>query len=60
MYGESMGVSKIVELTTSSYKEEIVFKIPAKFMKNIKGAHTLSFDSGVLCFDFVKVEDYRR
>lgn len=58
MYGESMGVSKITELNVNSYKEEKLFEVPPRFMKNIKGTHTLSFESGVLCLDFVKIEGY--
>jgi len=60
MYGESLGISKITELNTLNYKEEVLYDIPAKFMKNIKGTHTYSFDSSVLCFDFVRYEDYRK
>lgn len=59
MYGESMGVSKVIGLSTDSYKEEKLFEVPPRFMKNIKGTHTLSFESGVLCFDFVKLERTR-
>lgn len=59
MYGESMGVSRVIELTPQSYKEEVLFGIPPKFMKDIRGTHTYSFDSGVLCVDFVKYSDYR-
>ncbi len=60
IYGEAMGFSKIIVLTTFSYKEEVLFEIPAKFMKNIMGTHTFSFDSGVLCLDFLRTEDNRK
>lgn len=60
MYGSAMGVSKISILTTEYYEEEILFEIAPKFFKNIKGTHTFSFDSGVLCLDYAKYESYRK
>jgi hypothetical protein len=59
MYGEAMGVAKITKLSVDYYCEEPVFNIPPKFFKDIKGTHTLSYDSGVLLLDFVKLESYR-
>jgi len=60
MYGASIGISKIIELSEINYEEEVLFDIPPKFMKNINGIHTYSFNSGVLSFDFVKYEDYQK
>jgi hypothetical protein len=60
LYGESVGVSKITELTTCSYKEEKIFEIPPLFMKNIKGIHTYSYNSGIVVFDFLKFENSKK
>jgi hypothetical protein len=60
MYGESMGIAEITELTTSSYVENILFDMPAKYMPNILGNHTFSYDSGLVCFDHVKIENYKK
>ncbi len=59
MYGESMGVAKINELTPISYSEEILFNIPGRFFKGINGTHTYSYESGLLTFDFVKYENFK-
>jgi hypothetical protein len=55
-YGETMGVAKISELTPFSYCEQVLFDIPAKFFKGIRGTHTYSYESGLLSFDFLKYE----
>jgi hypothetical protein len=57
--GASMGISKIVELNTHSYREDVICEIPPKFFSKLKGAHTLSYDKGVLLIDFVKYESYK-
>lgn len=60
MYGAAMGIAKIIVLDAEQYEEKILCDIPAKFMKDIRGAHTFSFDAGVLCIDFVKYENFRK
>ncbi len=59
MYGAAMGIAKVTCLDEDRYDEELLLEIPAKFMKDIRGAHTFSFDAGVLCLDFVKYEGTR-
>jgi hypothetical protein len=59
MYGKAMGVSRITELTTNNYKEQVWCSISPKFFDDIKGTHTYSFADGLLVLDFVKVEKYK-
>lgn len=59
VYGESVGISKILTLTCSEYKEELVASIPPKFKQNLNGLHTFSYRNGFLSFDFSRVERYR-
>jgi hypothetical protein len=62
MYGAGMGVARVMELSEAVYQEEVFCEIPARSMRNIrniKGCHTFSFDSGVLLWDFVKYDYYR-
>ena len=54
VYGEAFGVSKITDLTDSTYDEEVQFVVEPKFFKGIKGAHTFSFKNGLIAFDFVE------
>jgi hypothetical protein len=56
IYGESMGVALIRELSTDRYREEPVETIGPTFFPGIVGTHTLSFDGQVLAFDFVRRE----
>ena len=51
-YGQSLGVSKIVELNKENYKEINEFEIPPNFLKNIRGTHTYNFSNGLLVLDF--------
>ena len=60
IYGKSMGIAKITELSDSNYQEELSFNITPDFFKNIKGTHTFSHDDGVLLFDFVKYESRKK
>jgi hypothetical protein len=41
-YGKAFGVSKITDLTNSTYDEDVQFVVEPKFFKGIKGAHTYS------------------
>jgi hypothetical protein len=56
LYGESMGIARITELTTETYSEEVECQIPAKFMGQLKGTHTFSYNAGLLAIDLVRVE----
>lgn len=60
MYGESMGIAQITKLTQDSYAEECLCTLPAKFFPRLIGAHTYSFERGLLAFDFLKVERRQR
>ena len=51
-YGQSLGVSKIVELNKENYKEINEFEISPNFLKNIRGTHTYNFSNGLLVLDF--------
>ncbi len=55
-YGAAMGIARVIALTEESYAEVVVADIPAKFMTGIAGAHTFSFDKGLLAIDVVRVE----
>ncbi len=59
MYGESLGVATITELSENSYQEEILTTIPPRFFPRIQGTHTLSFSGGLLAVDYVRREPAR-
>ena len=52
-YGESLGVSKIIELNDDNFKESSEFEVLPNFFKNIKGTHTYNFSNGLLVLDFL-------
>jgi hypothetical protein len=54
MYGESMGVSKILKLTPDLYQEEIISVFKPDCFEGISGTHTLAYNDGVLALDFVR------
>ncbi len=56
LYGASLGVSKINTLTENKYEEKVFINVLPNFIKNIKGIHSFSYNSGVLVNDFVKNE----
>jgi len=56
MYGASLGVSKINILTENEYEEKVFINVLPNFIKNIRGIHSFSYNSGVLVNDFVKYE----
>jgi len=59
-YGESFGVSKIIEISESTFIEEFKFDIKPNFFKRIKGTHTYNFKNGLMVIDFVKFENTRK
>ena len=56
MYGESLGIAAITDLSQNSYHEEILTTIPPRFFPRIQGTHTLSFSGGLLAVDYVRRE----
>jgi len=56
-YGEAFGVSKITDLTDSTYDEEVQFVVEPKFFKDLKGTHTYSFRNGLIALDFVGIDN---
>ena len=52
-YGESLGVSKIIELNDDNFRESCKFEILPNFFKDIKGTHTYNFSNGLLVLDFL-------
>ena len=56
VYGESMGIARITELTTARYEEQVVYSIIPSFFAGLIGTHTCSFAGGLLAIDFLKHE----
>ena len=56
-YGEAIGVSKVVNLTNSSYLEERIFTVEPRFFDKLKGCHTYNYDNGLLVLNFVKISN---
>jgi hypothetical protein len=56
LYGRSMGIAKIKELTTETYREELVSSIEPHFIPKIIGTHSFSYHNGLLAIDFLKIE----
>ena len=59
VYGESMGIARITELTTGRYEEQVVYSITPSFFAGLIGTHTCSFAGGLLAIDFLKYEPYK-
>lgn len=57
VYGAALGVARITELTTQTYREEPLFTIPPTFFEKIGGTHTYSFANGLLAVDFKRIEN---
>ena len=56
VYGESMGIARITELTTARYEEQVLYSITPSFFAGLTGTHTYSFAGGLLALDFLKKE----
>ena len=56
IYGQSMGIAKIKELSEEKYIELDKFNIKPNFFNNILGTHTFSHTNNLLVFDFVRKE----
>ena len=56
MYGASLGVSKIKQLSEEKYEEELFINVLPDFDKKILGIHSLTFNSNILVNDFVRKE----
>jgi len=59
VYGESMGIARITELTMTRYEEQVVYSITPSFFAGLIGTHTCSFAGGLLAIDFLKYETYK-
>jgi len=59
LYGKSMGIAKINELSIETYSEEIVSTIEPGFIPKIIGAHSFSYRDGLLAIDFLKIEQVK-
>ncbi len=59
-YGQSFGVTKIIEISESTFIEEVNFNVKPNFFKGIKGTHTYNFNNGLMVIDFVKFENTRK
>ena len=55
-YGESCGVSKIVELSEDAFIEEEMFTLQPQFMDGVKGIHSYSQSNGIVAFDLLTVK----
>jgi len=51
-YGTSLKIFRIVNLSCTGYKEELVAQIKPEFGKSVKGVHHLSSVNGLSAFDF--------
>jgi hypothetical protein len=60
VYGQSMGVARIDEMSTETYAEEVVATVAPDFLRGIVGTHAMSFDGSVLALDFVRRQGCRR
>jgi len=55
-YGKKFGITKILELNTENYKEEILFKVPPNFYNDIFGTHHYSFDNNLIALDYMTIK----
>jgi len=59
IYGAALGIAHITELTTTTYREEPLFKVPPAFFEGLEGTHSYSFSNGLLAIDFERIERRR-
>lgn len=59
LYGEAMGVARIDTISTTDYRETVLFDVEPGFFNGISGTHTYSFHDGLMALDFVKREGIR-
>jgi len=55
-YGESLGISKIIDINQKIFKEKKLFSINANFYPNIRGIHTFNYKKGLVAIDFLKIQ----
>ena len=55
MYGEQIGIAKIIRLSSTEYFEEVYSTIEPKFFESIKGTHTYNFNSDLIVLDYVEI-----
>jgi hypothetical protein len=56
IYGEAIGLAKILKLNKTYYKEDDKFKIEPNFFSNIHGTHTFNYHKGLLVIDYLKID----
>jgi len=54
LYGESMGISKIIEINNHTYEEQEIFNIKPEFFKGIVSTHTINSSGNLTVFDYAK------
>lgn len=53
-YGKASNISKIVQLSTTEYSENLEFTIQPNFFNNLEGTHHIHGNDNVTVFDFVE------
>jgi hypothetical protein len=53
-YGKSSNISKIIQLSTTEYSENLEFTIEPKFFDDLEGTHHIHGNDNVTVFDFVE------
>ncbi|MDN5213841.1 hypothetical protein QQ020_17335 [Fulvivirgaceae bacterium BMA12] len=54
MYGASLTLARITDLTPSAFKEEKIGEVPPKFFPKIHGCHHIDSNNEFTVYDFVK------
>lgn len=50
MYGEGFGISEIIDINNSKYKEEVIYHLK-KPINNLEGMHTFNYQDGIVVTD---------
>jgi len=58
-YGEALSLSRILELTPSSFKEEHVGSVTPDFFPKLKGCHHMHSDDRYVVYDYLRLESRR-
>jgi hypothetical protein len=59
-YGAAMGIAEIKTLDEERYEEVRICEIAPRFQPGLRGAHTYSYNDGLLALDFVRFESHAR
>ncbi len=60
LYGQSLGVAKIENISLQEYNETTDFLISPTFFKGIHGIHSYNYKDGLLVFDLLRNSNYRK